>query len=82
MAEIRFQPPDLFNFKVPDEWPQWQSRYKQFCVASGLQDTSASKQVNTSIYCLGKEAKFVLKSTNITEEETKNYETALDKFDC
>ena len=73
--------PDPFNFKVPDDWPWWQRHFEQFHMASGLQDASASKQVNTSLYCLEEEAKSVLKSTNITEEETKNYKTVLVKFD-
>ena len=41
---------------------------------------SASKQVNMLLHCLGEEAESMLKSTNITEEETKNYETVLEKF--
>ena len=44
-------------------------------------DASASKQVNTLLYCLGEEAESMLRSTKITEEETKNYETVLEKFD-
>ena len=44
-------------------------------------DASTSKQVNTLLYCLGEEAESMLKSTKITEEETKNYETVLEKFD-
>ena len=60
MAEIRLQPPDPFNFKVHDEWPQWQRRFKQFRVTSGLKDASASKQVNTLLYCLKEEAKSML----------------------
>ena len=44
-------------------------------------DASASKQVNTLLYCLEEEAESILKSTKITEEETKNYETVLEKFD-
>ena len=51
-------------------------------VASGLHDVSVSKQkLNTLLYSLGEKAEFMLKSTNITEEETKNYETVLEKFD-
>ena len=38
-------------------------------------------QVNTLLYCLWKDAEYMLKSTNVTEEETKNYETVLKKFD-
>ena len=80
MAEICLQPPNPFNFKVPDEWPQWRCHCEQFHASSGLQDASASKQV-IMLYCLGEEAESMLKSTNITKEETKNYETVLEKFD-
>ena len=45
MAEIRLQPPDPFNFEVPDEWPRWRRRFEQFRVASGFQDASASEHV-------------------------------------
>ena len=69
MAEIRLQPPDPFNFKVPDDWPRWRRRFEQFRAASGLKEASASKQVNTLLYCIGEAAKSVLKSTNITEDE-------------
>ena len=81
MKEIRLQLPDPFNFKVPDEWPRWQRHFEQFRVACGLQDASVSMQVNTLLYCLGEEVESVLKSINITEEETKYYETVLEKFD-
>ena len=81
MAEICLQPPDPFNFKVPDDWPCWRRRFEQFRVASGFKEASASKQVNMLPYCLGEAAKSVLKSTNITEDERKVYDTVLGKFD-
>ena len=81
MAEISLQPPNPFNFKIPDEWPWWRPHFEQFRITSGLQNASASKEVNTLLYCLGEEAESMLKSTNITEEETKSYETVFEKFD-
>jgi len=81
MTEIRLQPPGPFNFKVPDDWPRWLRRFEQFLVASGLKEASASKQVNTLLYCLGEEAESVLNSTNITEDERKTYDSVLAKFD-
>lgn len=83
MTEIRLQPPDPFNFKVPDDWPRWRRRFEQFRVASGLKEASASKQreVNTLLYCLGEESESVLKSTNITDDERKEYDTVLRKLD-
>ena len=63
MSEICLQRPDPFKVKVSDEWPQWRRCFEQFHVASGLQDASALKQVNMLLYCLGKEAESMLKST-------------------
>ena len=40
-------------------------------VASGLSTEDDECQVCTLLYCLGKEAEDVLKSTNITEDEWK-----------
>ena len=81
MAQIHLQPPDPFDFKSPDDWPRWRRRFEQFRSAAGLQDASATKQVNTLLYCLGEEAESVLMSTNITEEERKDYSKVIEKFD-
>ena len=81
MAQIHLQLPDPFDFKSPDDWPHWKRRFEQFRSAAGLQDTSAAKQVNTLLYCLGEEAESVLISTNITEEEQKDYSKVIEKFD-
>ena len=84
MAQIRLQPPDPFDFKTPDDWPRWW-RFEQFRSASGLQEASVAKQVNTLLYlvlyCLGEEAESVVTSTNISEEEWKDYAAVLAKFD-
>ena len=81
MAQIRLQPPDPFDFKMPDDWPHWQRRFEKFLSASGFQEASAQKQVNTLLYCLGEEAESVLNSTSITEDEHKEYTSVLAKFD-
>ena len=81
MAEIRLQPPDPFDFRTPDDWPHWRGCFEQFRVASGLKEASTSKQVNMLLYCLGTEAESVLTSTNITEDERKDYALVLGKFD-
>ena len=82
MAQIRLQPPEPFNFKNPDDWPRWKRRFQQFRVASGLEAEEAVKQVSTLLYCLGEEAEAVLNSTNATQEESKEYDTVIGKFDA
>ena len=69
MASIRLEPPEPFNFKQPDEWPNWKWRFEQYRVASGLAEESELRQVSTLLYCMGRETGDVLASTNITEEE-------------
>ena len=80
MAEIHLQPPDLFDFKIPDDWPRWRGHFKQFCVTSRFKELSASKQVNTLLYCLDAETKSVLTLANVTEDKQKDYTLLLGKF--
>ena len=82
MATLQLKPPDPFDFKVPDGWPSWRRRFEQFRVASGLREDSAAKQVSTLLYCLGEEADAVLTSTNATEDDRKDYDTVMGKFDA
>ena len=81
MAEIRLQPPEPFNFRNPDDWPRWKRRFQQFREASGLDESSETKQVSTFLYCLGEESEAVLTSTNATSEERKEYKKVVEKFD-
>ena len=82
MAQLRLEPPAPFNFRTPDNWPRWKKGFEQFRVASGLADNNPVKQVNTLLYCIGKEAEGILTSTNTTEGEHKVYQTVLDEHDC
>ena len=81
MATLHLIPPEPFNFKAPDEWPRWRTRFEQFRVASGLSGDSAAKQISTLLYCLGEEAESVLSSMNATDEDRKDYAAVMNKFD-
>ena len=54
-------------------------RFEQFSLAYELVSEDKERQISTLLYCLDKEAK-VLGSTNITEEEQKQYSKLLEKF--
>lgn len=82
MATIQLQPPPPFNFKTPDDWPQWRRGFEQFRVSSGLGEQPAAKQISTWVYCLGEEAESVLTPTNATEEERQVYSTVMGRFDA
>jgi len=81
MVQIRLQPPDPFNFRDPEDWPRWKHRLQQFRVALGLVEEDAVKQISTFLYCLGEEAEAVLTLTNTTEDDCKDYDLVLAKFD-
>ena len=80
-SQICLQPPEPFNFKQPDDWPGWKRCFEQFRTASGLDGDPPLKQVNTLLYCLGEEADTVLSSTNVTEDERKEYTSVCRKLD-
>ena len=81
MTQLQLQPPTPFDFRTPDDWPRWKRRFDHFRVASGLATTAAPQQVSTLLYCIGEEAEAVLASTGLTEEERKDYDAVLGKFD-
>ena len=80
MAGIHFQPPKKFDFKQPDEWLRWLKRFKQFHITSEHSAESPAHQVNTLLYCLGEEGEDLLCSTNITEDERKEYSSVREKL--
>ena len=78
MANVRLEPPDVFDFRNPDDWPKWKHQFEQCRSASGpAHEEELQRQVSTSLYCLGD----VLTSTNITAKQRRNYDTVLVKFD-
>ena len=81
MAQLNLRPPEPFDFRNLDDWPRWKRRFQQFRVASGLTADDAEKQISTLLYCLGEQAEAVLSSTNATEEELKDYDAVVKKFD-
>ena len=72
------QHPPPFDFKAPDGWPKWKRRYLQFQAATAVE---RDRQVSTFLYCMGEEANDVLASTNISEDDSKNFEAVLAAFD-
>ena len=74
MDSIRLEPPSPFNFHTPDEWPRWKRRFQQFRLASGLSEKGSERQVSTLLYYMGD-------STDISDEDKKDFKKVLDKFD-
>ena len=81
MNSVQLHPPELFNFKNPDDWPRWKRRFEQYCSAMGLAAEDDSRQVNTWLYCMGEEENDVLTSSGIFSDARQKYNFVKSKFD-
>ena len=60
---------------------QMERCFEQFCLMSGLSAESKVRQVSTLLHALGEDAKDVLLSTNILEDNRKKYTETQSKLD-
>ena len=80
-TQIPLHPPQSFNFKTPDQWSRWKKRFEQFRLASGLNKESGERQASALLYCLGDDAEDVLLSSEISDEDRKDYAKVVSTFD-
>ena len=76
-----FKAPDGFDFSRPQSWPEWKQRFLRFRQASKMDKEDGAVQVSSLVYTMGSESERILTSFNLTEEEEKNFNTVLKKFD-
>ena len=69
------------SFKHLEEWPKWIRRFERYCLASGLDKMSSELQVNALIYNMGDQAKDVLLSFRLSDQNKKKYDTVKAKFE-
>ena len=77
---MAFKPPEKFNFHQPAGWPEWRERFFRFRVASKLNKEDGESRVSSLIYSMGSDAERVFSQFNLSEEEGKNFDTVLEKF--
>ena len=80
MATFTLTPPAAFNFRQPEDWKKWHTRFEQFRIASGLSTESGERQVSSLLYCMGVDAVDVLATTNISDNDKKDYSKVVKKF--
>ena len=80
MANFQVTPPDNFNFQKPEEFDQWITRFERFKIASGLCEKDESQQVNTLIYCMGKDADDIFKSFNLSATQGKKITAVTERY--
>ena len=77
---MAFKPPEKFSFHQPAGWPEWRDRFFRFRVASKLNKEDGEIQVSSLIYSMSSDAERVFSQFNLSEDEGKNYDSVLEKF--
>ena len=77
----RFTPPENFTFGNPAEWPDWKERFSCFRMATKLNKDEEEVQISALIYAMGREAEHIFKSFVFDNEDKKDYEIVLEKYD-
>ena len=73
--------PNNFDFAKPSDWPQWRDRYKRYCIATKLNKEEGEIRVNDLVYTMGSNAEPVYSSFKLSEEQEKDYNLVIGKFD-
>ncbi|KAL3255534.1 hypothetical protein MRX96_017438 [Rhipicephalus microplus] len=72
--------PGKLDFRRPEEWKRWSTRWESYRVISGLKKRDDETQVNTLIYAMGREAEYVLASLKFSDAEKLNYDAVTRAF--
>lgn len=80
MSSVQQPPP--FNFDNVAEWPAWLDEFEDYMFASGLSERTQEAQVRSLLYCMGRKAREILKTFNLTDAEFKNYELVKGKYNA
>ena len=71
-ASSGIQLPQEFNFSRTEDWPKWIRRFERYRQASELNKKDDTLQINTLIYAMGHQAKDILTSLALTQDELKS----------
>ena len=78
----KFPPPEQFDFKRPQEWPQWRKRFERYAALDELSKKEGEVQVSALVYALGPDAETVFDSlTFASEDDKKKLKEVLKKLD-
>ena len=81
-ATFQVSTPEPFNFSCQADWTKWRRRFERFRKVSGLETRGQEAQVNTLIYTMGDEADDILRSFGLSDEDSKEYQPMIDKFEA
>ncbi|XP_075556582.1 uncharacterized protein LOC142588639 [Dermacentor variabilis] len=74
------QPPPL-DFDKTSEWPAWIDHFDDYRFATALNERSGEAQVRTLLYTMGRQAREVFATFELTDDEAKSYDVVKQRFD-
>ncbi|XP_075726284.1 uncharacterized protein LOC142767980 isoform X2 [Rhipicephalus microplus] len=75
------QQPLLRDFDTTSEWPAWIQPFDDYRYASSLNECSEKAQVCTLLYTMGRQARGIFVTFNLSAEDSKKFELVKKKFD-
>ena len=75
-----FKPPEKFDFSN-ESWPEWKSSFEMYRKISELEKKAQDMQIITLKYTMGSKCEEIIRTMNLSDEESKNYEIVMKKFD-
>ena len=75
-----FKPPEKFDFSK-ESWPEWKSSFEMYRKISELEKKAQDMQIITLKYTMGSKCEEIIRTMNLSDEESKSYETVMKKFD-
>lgn len=73
--------PPQFNFENSAEWPEWILEFEDYLIASGISEKEEKVQVRMLLYTMGREARKIFASFELSAEDQNKYEVVKAKFD-
>ena len=80
IMSAKFNPPKEFDF-LPDNWPEWISRWSRFRTVSKLNTEDEGAQIDSLIYCIDSRAESIFSSLGLREEEEGVYNAVEQAFE-
>ena len=74
-----FKPPEPLNFENP-KWDEWSKTFEMYRILTGLDEKPEKIQIITLKYCMGIKCEEIIKTMNLTDEQTNSYTTMMEKF--
>ncbi|XP_075548608.1 uncharacterized protein LOC142582583 [Dermacentor variabilis] len=69
------------DFDKTSEWPAWTDHFDDYRFATALNERSGEAQVRTLLYIMGRQAREVFATFELTDNEAKSYDVIKQKFD-